>query len=106
MPPNPQIPQINQQRPECVALDNRRRRLRALRTRYQDELQHTQDLEEREQILRIIQGLDDQIDALDGELAFQQCYVFPTQPGNFLKVVGVEATQSTQFLSIEGTGAG
>ena len=106
MPPDPQIPQINQQRPECVALANRRKQLRALMNRYRDELQHTQDLEEREQILRIIEGLEEHIDALNEELSFQQCYVFSTQPGIFLKVVGVEATQSTQFLSIEGTGAG
>lgn len=106
MPPNPQIPQINQQRPECVELADRRKQFQDLRNDYQRELQHTQDLEEREQILRIIEGLDERIDDVNGELAFQQCYVLPAQPGLFLKVVGMEATQSTQFLSIEGTGAG
>jgi len=75
--------------------------------RYQEDLQHTHDLEEREQLLRSIEILQEEISALEEELGFQQCYVFPAPPpGLILKVVGMEATQSTQFLSIEGTGAG
>jgi len=107
MLPNRQIPEIDKQRPECVALDNRIKQRRASQKRYRDDLQHTQDLEEREQILRILESLEEEIAALQEELGFELCYVFgPTQPGLFLKVVGVEATQSTQFLAIEGTGAG
>jgi hypothetical protein len=74
--------------------------------RYQEDLQHTPDLEEREEILRNIGILQEEISALEEELGFQQCYVFSPQPSLLLKVVGMEATQSTQFLFIEGTGAG
>ena len=106
MPPSPQIPQIDRQRPECVALDNRIKQRRASLARFRAQLQQTQDLEEREEILRNINILSEEVEALLEELAFEGCYVFPTERGTFLKVVGVEATQSTQFLSIEGTGAG
>jgi hypothetical protein len=106
MPANPQIPQINRQRPECVALDNRIKQRRASLVRFRQQLQQTHDLEEREEILRNINILTEEIDALLEELAFEGCYVFPTRRGMFLKVIGIEATQSTQYLSIEGTGAG
>jgi hypothetical protein len=107
MPPNPQSgPPIDQHRPECVALANRRSQRLASMKRYQEDLQHTPDLEDREEILRNIRILQEEISALEEELGFQQCYVFTPQPSLLLKVVGMEATQSTQYLSIEGTGAG
>jgi hypothetical protein len=106
MPLIPQNEQIDRTRPECVLLDNRIRQRRATRAQKVDELNHTYDLEEREQIQREIDRTDEEIEALQEELGSQLCYVIPARPSLFLKVVGVEATQSTQFLSIEGTGAG
>jgi hypothetical protein len=106
MPVNPLIPQVNLKRPECVALANRIKELRALQQEYRDQLRNTRDLEERQQILDILAGLEEHISALLEELAFQGCYVVPTQRGLFLKLVGLEATQSTQFFALEGTGAG
>ncbi len=107
MPDSSRIPHIDRQRPECVALDNRIKQRRASLARFRQQLQQTQDLEEREEILRNIDALSEEIDALREELGFAGCYIIDVPQRNlFLKVVGIEATQSTQYFSIEGTGAG
>jgi hypothetical protein len=106
MPTDRQIPQIDQTRPECVALDNRIKQRRRSLERFREQLQQTHDLDERDEILRNIDRLNEEIDAFREELAFLGCYNFPVRPGNFLKIVGIEATQSTQYFSYEGTGVG
>ena len=107
MPDSSRIPHIDRQRPECVALDNRIKQRRVSLARFRQQLQQTQDLEEREEILRNIDALSEEIDALREELGFAGCYIIDVPQRNmFLKVIGIEATQSTQYFSIEGTGAG
>jgi hypothetical protein len=106
MPDSSHIPQIDRSRPECVALDNRIKQRRASLARFRQQLQQMQDLEEREEILRNIDSLSQQVDGLMEELAFSACYVIDVpQQNRFIKVVGIEATQSTQYFSLEGTGA-
>ena len=107
MPATPQVPQIDRERPECVALENRIKQRQRSLAQWRRRLEQPHSLEEREEILRNIRVLSEEIRDLEEEFGFLGCYIPPPpQQIGLLKIVGVEATQSTQFFHLEGTGAG
>ncbi len=105
MPPVPCIPQVDLSRRECRDTYNRIKELHAARQRHADRLQSATSYEERQEILRIIEGLDEAIQFWREELYTQGCYVSTVPLIPLVQVVGVEATQSTQYFSVEGSGA-
>ena len=67
----------------------------------------THDPDERENILHTIEGLDNSIEMYDEQLFEEGCYAPTPPPPNFmLKITGIEITQSVQYFSVEGSGAG
>jgi hypothetical protein len=69
-------------------------------------LQSATSHEERQEILRTIGGLDDSIQLLQEELYDHGCYVSPPVITRLVGINFLELTQSTQYNSIDGTGAG
>lgn len=92
--------------PACRRIYNRVRELRATRKQWADRLATTTNAEERENILRTIEGLDNSLQMLEEELHEEGCYHSPPSPNTLLKITGIEVTQSTQYFSVEGSGAG
>ena len=99
------IPDLH--RPECRRIYNRMRELIATRRQWADRLATTHDPDERKNILHTIEGLDNSIEMYDEQLFEEGCYAPTPPPPNFmLKIIGIEITQSVQYFSIEGSGAG
>jgi hypothetical protein len=98
--------QIDLSRPECVARYDRIKELDVERRRYAEMLASATSHEQRKQILHTIEGLDNSISILQDELYSDGCYVSTGPPIPVLQVIGLEATQSTQYNAMDGTGAG
>lgn len=93
-------------RPECRDRYNRIKELEVERRRYAELLASATSHERRKQILHTIEGLDNSIQLLEEELYSEGCYVSTVPLIPLLQVIGLEATQSTQYYAVEGTGAG
>ena len=97
-------PRPDLSRPECRGPYERIKELEAHRRRWVDRLQYATSYEERQEILRTIEGLDDSIQVLQEELHHQGCYVSPPVITRLLGVDNLELTQSIQYDSADGSG--
>lgn len=100
------VPPIDLTRPECKATYNRMKELERSRRQWADRLQYTTDYEERQNILHTIEGLDNSIQMHREELLNDGCYDRPVVVTKVLEIPHLEHTQSTQYYSADGTGAG
>ena len=95
-------------RPECTAMAEEIRELRRQRSYWVGRLQSATTAEERDGIIATIDGLDNSLQLKEEELFKTGCYLGSGPPviAKLLEIVHLELTQSTQYYSADGTGAG
>lgn len=99
-------PPIDMTRPECKDTYIRMKELQRSRRQWADRLRDTTDYEERQNILHTIEGLDNSIQMHREDLLNYACYDRPVVVTKVLQIPHLEHTQSTQYYSAAGTGAG
>lgn len=101
------IPRIDMSRPECRNLANQIKVLQREKRTWADLLRTTTDPEERDNIIHTIDGIENHIQFYDEQLLEEGCFLPPPViVTRLLEVVHIEQTQSTQYYSAAGTGAG
>jgi len=101
------IPPIDIHRPECKRIADQIKELQREKRTWADRLRTTTDPEERDNIIHTIEGIENHIQFYDEQLMEEGCYLPPpVVVTRLLEIVHIEQTQSTQYYSAAGTGAG
>jgi hypothetical protein len=104
LPPAPGTTHVDLSRPECRALNDRLRELGNERRRWADRLASATSYEERQQILRTIEGLDDSISLVREEMYGEGCYVLSTP--FITRLLGITHLELTQIHAVLRGGPG